>query len=347
MVLTAEQLQELDRAGKRHPKPGVRIKALAILAVGEGQPRAAVARMFRTSLTSLGSWLQRYGQGGLAALEIAPGRGRKSAVDPEQVLTYALQSPQQFGIARSRWTLRLLAEAVPCLHGYSETGVLRVLHRVGLSYKRGQPWLPSPDPDYEKKRQVIAAGLEQAQAHPGAVVLLFEDEASFYRQPSQAPLLGLRGPHQPRVPRSQRGNTRIRVAGTLDAVAGHTCFRQAFRYSVPELLKFYRQVLAAYPAALMIYLVQDNWPVHFHEDVEQFLARQPRLQVLRLPTYAPWLNPIEKAWKWARQHYTHAHRCCDDFPLFRRQLDECLNEATQHPEAIKQYCGLNTLKIYS
>jgi transposase len=194
---------------------------------------------------------------------------------------------------------------------------------------------------------VIAAALEQAQAHPGAVVLVFEDEASFYRQPSQAPLFGPVGRRQPRSPWSQRGNTRVRMAGTLDAVTGHTCFRQAPRYSVAELLKFYRQVLAAYPQALMIYLVQDNWPVHFHEQVTQLLASQPRLQVLRLPTYAPWLNPIEKAWKWVRQHYTHAHRCCDDFRLFRQQLDDCLTEATRYPEAIKQYCGLNTLNIYS
>ena len=151
MVLTAQQLHELAQAGKHHPKPGVRLKALAVRAVGTGEPRATVAHCFATSLTSVGEWLRRYRQGGVAALEIAPGRGRKSPVDSDQVLRYARQSPRQFGIPRSRWTLRLLADTVPGLHGYSLAGVLRVLRRLGLSYKRGQPWLPSPDPDYEKK----------------------------------------------------------------------------------------------------------------------------------------------------------------------------------------------------
>ena len=179
------------------------------------------------------------------------------------------------------------------------------------------------------------------------MVLLFEDEASFYRQPSQASLWAEAGRRQPRLPWSHRANTRVRVAGTLEAGTGHTCFRQAPRYSVAELLKFYRQVLAAYPQAVLIYLVQDNWPVHYHAHVGQFLAQQPRLHRLPLPTYAPWLNPIEKAWKWARQHYVHAHNCCDDFGRFRRQLDECLAEATRAPAALQHYCGLNTLKLFS
>lgn len=194
---------------------------------------------------------------------------------------------------------------------------------------------------------MIAAALEQAQAHPGAVVLVFEDEASFYRQPSQAPLFGPVGRRQPRSPWSQRGNTRVRMAGTLDAVTGHTCFRQAPRYSVAELLKFYRQVLAAYPQALMIYLVQDNWPVHFHEQVTQLLASQPRLQVLRLPTYAPWLNPIEKLWRWVRQTFCHAHPFSDDFREFKLQVQQCLAEAAHKGAEMLGYCGVTNSKIYT
>jgi transposase len=151
MQWAPEQLQELEYAGTHHPTAGLRRKALAVRAVGLGEPRATVARCFAVSLTSLGAWLRRYAQGGLPALEIAPGRGRKSPVDPDEVLRYALQSPRNFGVERTRWTLRLLAQTVPSLHGYSDAGVLRVLRRLGLSYKRGQPWLLSPDPDYEKK----------------------------------------------------------------------------------------------------------------------------------------------------------------------------------------------------
>ena len=82
---------------------------------------------------------------------VAPGRGRKRQVDEEELIAYASQSPRAFGINRSRWTLRLLAQTVPSLQGFSEAGVLKALRRCGFSHKRGQPWMMSPDPEFEKK----------------------------------------------------------------------------------------------------------------------------------------------------------------------------------------------------
>ena len=35
---------------------------------------------------------------------------------------------------------------------------------------------------------MIGAALEAARAHPQAIALVFQDEASFYRQPTQAAL---------------------------------------------------------------------------------------------------------------------------------------------------------------
>jgi len=34
--------------------------------------------------------------------------------------------------------------------------------------------------------------------------------------------------------------------------------------------------------------VLDNWPVHFHPKVLLALKSEPRIELLRLPTYAPW-----------------------------------------------------------
>ena len=31
------------------------------------------------------------------------------------------------------------------------------------------------------------------------------------------------------------------------------------------------------------------------------LFQWPRIEPVWLPTYAPWLNPIEKLWRWLRQ----------------------------------------------
>ena len=178
------------------------------------------------------------------------------------------------------------------------------------------------------------------------MVALFQDEASFYRQPSQARLLAEAGRRQPRMAWSHRSNTLVRVAGVLNALTGASDTMQAARITVPALLKSYRAVLDAYPEALMIYLIQDNWPVHNHPDVLHFLQRHPRLQVLWLPTYAPRLNPIEKLWRFAKQALCHAHPFCDDFNEFKRQLSLCLAEAAARPAYMLHYCGLDPSNVY-
>ena len=123
------------------------------------------------------------------------------------------------------------------------------------------------------------------------------------------------------------------------------CYRQAEAFSVDERACFYRQVRAAYPDVETIYRVhyrvQDNGPVHFHADLigqleaqrwpwplnvplnvpehwpdvpEEPVASDPLpIQLLCLPTYAPWLNPIEKLWRWLKQEVIHLHRLADAF----------------------------------
>ena len=68
----------------------------------------------------------------------------------------------------------------------------------------------------------------------------------------------------------------------------------------------------------------------------------PRVEVLPLPTYAPWLNNIEKVWRWVKAKVVHAHPWSADFSLFREQVRLELQRASELPE-LRTYCGLNKL----
>ena len=117
-----------------------------------GLSHRQVAAVFPLSAYSIGQLAAAYRARGLPALAIAKGRGRRSAVDDEQVLAHLRQSPERFGLEMNRWTLGALGQACPCLQGMSHSGILKVLHRLGFRYKRGQPWIHSPDPQYEEKK---------------------------------------------------------------------------------------------------------------------------------------------------------------------------------------------------
>ena len=173
--------------------------------------------------------------------------------------------------------------------------------------------------------------------------MLFTDEVSFYRQPSQAWLWAWLGRRQPRLRYSHRANTVMRVVGVLDALSAQVRVWDFPRVTADRLARCWKELGACYPQARKIYLVMDNWPVHFHAKVEAALASEPRIEVLPLPTYAPWLNNIEKLWRWVKQQVTHAHPWCDDFLQFKEQvLAEFHRLASGSPE-LKRYCGLDKL----
>jgi hypothetical protein len=83
------------------------------------------------------------------------------------------------------------------------------------------------------------------------------------------------------------------------------------RFDRRNLLRYYQDVVAAYPAAEVIFLVQDTWPVHFHTEVLAGLP--PQLTLLPLPTYAPWTNPVEDVWRGVLGEVLHHHDFRDDW----------------------------------
>ena len=152
MEWTDEQIKELEMLARRSPVAYVRVKALAVLNVARGRSRQEVAEIVCAHRESVGIWVRRYRAEGAAGFVVAQGRGKPAQVDGEELESYLRQSPRRFGLSQSRWTLRALARTVPSLKGLTDSGVYRALVRLGFRYKRGQPHLHSPDPEYEEKR---------------------------------------------------------------------------------------------------------------------------------------------------------------------------------------------------
>ena len=146
------ELEQLRGLMRRGTQPHIRTKATALWNLGRGKTGREVADFLGVSTTSIRSWVQRFRDGGLDGLAIRPGRGRKPKADATEVERYLRQSPRTFGLTQTRWTLSALAQTVPSLKGFSEMGVWKVLNRMGYRYKRGQPHLHSPDPEYEEKK---------------------------------------------------------------------------------------------------------------------------------------------------------------------------------------------------
>ena len=66
------------------------------------------------------------------------------------------------------------------------------------------------------------------------------------------------------------------------------------RHRHQEFLAFLRHIEANVPAELDLHLVLDNYATHKHPKVRAWLARRPRWHVHYTPTYASWLNQVER-----------------------------------------------------
>lgn len=261
-------------------------------------------------------------------------------MDPHR-LHVALAGPPS---SHPRWSLARIRAVVPSLQCYSLAGVYHCLRRAGIRRKRGREYIHSPDPDYRAKEQGILAGRQEAQAHYGQVVLLYGDEKSYYRQPSLSCDYYPMGLGQPLARRSHRSNTLRRIVAALDAVSGQVVYRQASRIRLKVFQEFLRDLRAAYPGAAKLYLVLDNWwTVHEHPQVKE-LAAQLGISLLFLPTYAPWLNFIEKLWRWLCQEVLHLHRLAEDWPGLQAAvshfLDQFAEGGSADCQALLHYVGL-------
>lgn len=185
--------------------------------------------------------------------------------------------------------------------------------------------------------------MKEAIANPEEVKVLFVDEASFYRQPTQGWLWSWIGRFQPKLPYSHHANTVMRVVGFLEATQAQVHAWDFSRVTVQRFVQCLKRISAAYPQAKKLYLVMDNWPVHRHPFTQQAAAADERIHVLFLPTYAPWLNNIEKLWRWMKHYVVHAHPWCDDFLQFRETIRHELLRLGPGSTELRHYCGLDKI----
>ena len=114
--------------------------------------------------------------------------------------------------------------------------------------------------------------------------------------------------------------------------------RRKRRREVAELLD---ALLARHPTET-IYVAWDNATTHFDQDVEAVVrGAAGRLVLLYLPTYSPWLNPIEMLWRHFRREVTHcelftsiaalAEASMDFFRRYNRTPERVLSIIGAHP----------------
>jgi hypothetical protein len=248
--------------------------------------------------------------------------------------------PTATGPVPTRWTLRTIRATFPWLKDYTLGGVWRLLERYGIKLRRGRPQQFSPDPDYARKEAQLVACLQQAARHPDPVLVLFMDEMGFFRWPDPAPNWMDQAPLPPSGVPCADNNRQWRIIGMLNAWSGQVNYLDNYIVGRKVVGQMYEVIDREYPAAQHIYVVQDNWSIHSHADVQAVLQTLPRIEPVWLPTYAHWLNPIEKLWRWLRQSVLRLHRWAADWSELLARVHAFLAQFSSGSFDLLQYVGL-------
>ena len=107
------------------------------------------------------------------------------------------------------------------------------------------------------------------------------------------------------------------------------------RQEVAELLQ---ALLDKHPKGT-IYVAWDNFTAHQDDEVEVVVrSAAGRLVLLYLPTYSPWLNPIEMLWRHFRREVTHCE-LFDSVKLLIEASENFFSRFNQTPDKVLSIIG--------
>ncbi|WP_443735435.1 IS630 family transposase [Streptomyces flavotricini] len=324
-------------AAGRAKREVVRFEAAEMF--GQGLRPPEVARRLRLSRKSAYAWHAAWRDGGKSALSSKGPGGLPCRLSDDQAKRLQAEldaGPATHGWSEDqRWTLARVADLIHRLFGYRYTprGVSYLLHRLGWS-----PQVPAHRA-VERDEQAVArwpdgavvTGKRTAQLLGAWIV--FEDEAGQDLKPGRGRTWSRRG-RTPLVRVTGKGSGRVLMAGMIcvrpgretrliyrtQTYRGRTGEKKGFRArEFADLLTSAHRQLGDAP----LIVVWDNASTHHAKALREFCDRNSDwLTIIKLPPYAPDLNPVEGVWAHLKKSLANlAPRTIDDLtPLVKNRL---------------------------
>jgi len=287
--LTPEEqahLNSLARRSRSAPNPARR--ARIILACAQGHDNKAVGKRLRLSPTTVGKWRARFVSDRLDGLYDEPRPGTPRSITDAQVEDVIVRTLESTPRGATHWSTRSMAKAT----GLSHATISRIWRAFGLKPHRTETFKLSPDPLLvDKVRDVVGLYVNPPEH---AVVLCVDEKSQIQALDRTQPLLPMRpGQIERRTHDYERHGTTSLFAA-LDIKTGTVMAQTHRRHRSVEFRKFLDMIDQQVPAQLQVHLVLDNYGTHKTPLIHTWLAKRPRFHLHFTPTYASWLNQVER-----------------------------------------------------
>jgi len=317
-----EQLESIARS--QSLPAGLVRRAQMVLRLADGESGTAVARRFRVSRPTVTMWRTRYRQRGIAGLhnELKPGRPRSMGEERVAELINTTLSKRPKGA--THWSRRRLADET----GISVTTVHRYLTLFGLQPHRSKSFKLSTDPFFiEKVRDVVGLYLNPPD---NALVLCVDEKSQVQALQRTQPVLPMGLGYVEGVTHDYVRHGTTTLFAALDVANGSVITQCKARHRHQEFLSFLRHIEASVPEQLDVHLIADNYGTHKHARVKAWLARRPRFHLHHTPTYASWLNQVER-WFGLITQQAIRRGSFDSVTDLKRKINDFVVHYNQHP----------------
>ncbi len=301
VVLSTEERETLERWARR-PKSAqaLALRCRMVLAAAEGETNTAIAARLDCNPSTVGKWRVRFAERRLDGLhdDLRPGKPR--TIGDREVERVIVKTLEETPADATHWSTRSMAKAT----GMSQSAVSRIWRAFGLKPHLSESFKLSPDPQFiDKVRDIVGLYLNPPEA---AVVLCVDEKSQIQALDRTAPVLPLRPGTPERRTHDYRRYGTTNLYAALDLASGNVISDLTPRHRAEEFRRFLNLIDKTVPAELAVHVVIDNSSTHKTPAIQRWLVRHPRFTFHFTPSYASWLNLVERWFaeltnKWLRR----------------------------------------------
>jgi transposase len=289
LLITADERTELMRLTKRaHVNRALAFRARLVLACADGLPNTAVARRHRTTNTTVGKWRTRFIASRLEGLYDEPRVGAPRTISDEAVEALIVTTLETMPPGETHWSTRTMAAKA----GMSHTMVGRIWRTFGLKPHVTESFKISPDPQLvDKVRDVVGLYMNPPDH---AVVFAVDEKSQIQALQRAQPILPMDFGQPERRTHNYIRHGTLDLFAALNVATGEVLARCTRQHRAQDFVAFLREIEASVEPELDVHVVLDNLSAHKAPPVHRWLLRHPRVHFHFTPTYASWLNLVER-----------------------------------------------------
>jgi len=309
----------------------------SILLWSEGESLEKISKLFLTSDRTIYNWRNLFLLKRVDGLRYKKPPGRQNKLnksDKKSLREMILDGPERNGYKTGVWTCAMIQELIFKKFGieYSIGYVSQLLNSMGLSHKKPDRLSHKADKEAQSEwENERFPELSQKAIKDGATIL-FQDESTFMLWCGAGYSWGKRGDKL--FAKVNMSNAVKKVFGAIELTTGKLTYQFTDSTNSTTFLKYLKYLVSRYKGR-KVYLVIDNGPSHKSISIKNYLEKNnDKIELVRLPTYSPILNPIEKVWKLLKQKNMH-NRYFKNEAEFLTTLRYGLMKIQESPELVQ------------